>query len=108
VSDLAEAHIRALEYLLDGGESAALNLGTGRGHSVREVVAAVQRCHGRAIPVIESRRRPGDPPVLVANARRARKLLGWRPRFQSLEAIVHSAWRWHAAHHQQRRRAAAV
>src|SRR5581483_9678248 len=86
VSDLADAHARALDYLLDGGGSVAVNLGTGRGHSVREVIAAVERVARRA----------GDPACLVADAARARGLLGWEPRCSGLETIVDTAWRWHA------------
>ncbi len=96
VSDLATAHVRALEYLLDGNGSIVLNLGTGRGHSVREVVAAVAQVSGRAVPVREGPRRPGDPAILVADADNARKALGWSPRFRDLTGIVDSAWRWHA------------
>lgn len=98
VADLAEAHVLGLRYLLDGGESTALNLGTGCGHSVREVVAAVERVGGRPVPLREAPRRPGDPPALVADARRARQVLGWQPRYSDLDAIVETAWRWHAVH----------
>ncbi len=97
VSDLADAHVRALEYLLDGGESAALNLGTGRGYSVREVVRMVEKVGGRPVPVRETGRRPGDPPVLVADPAKAGRVLGWRPRYADLETIVATAWRWYAA-----------
>jgi UDP-glucose-4-epimerase GalE len=95
VTDLAQAHVRALEYLAEGGESDALNLGTGQGHSVREVVAAVGKlCRGR-VPVREAPRRAGDPPVLVADVRRAHRVLGWKARYGSLDEIVESAWKWH-------------
>lgn len=97
VVDLAEAHVLGLRYLLGGGESAALNLGTGRGHSVREVLAAVERVSGRTVPVREGPRRPGDPPALVADARKARELLGWQPRCSDLDTIVETAWRWHTS-----------
>ena len=96
VSDLADAHALALDYLLDGGASVALNLGTGRGHSVREVVAAVERVARRDVPRRDVARRPGDPACLVADAARARELLGWEPRCSGLETIVDTAWRWHA------------
>ena len=96
VADLADAHVRALGHLLDGGPSLALNLGTGRGNSVREVIAAVEAVSGRPVPVREGPRRPGDPPALVADPARARDILGWRPQFDSLDAIVETAWRWHA------------
>lgn len=95
VTDLAQAHVRALEYLAEGGASDALNLGTGQGHSVREVVAAVGKlCQGR-VPVREAPRRAGDPPVLVADVRKARRVLGWKARHGSLDEIVESAWKWH-------------
>jgi UDP-arabinose 4-epimerase len=98
VSDLATAHVLALKYLQQGGASGAVNLATGRGHSVREVIAAAERVTKRAIPQRESERRPGDPPALVADAGRARALLGWTPRLSDLETIVATAWRWHSAH----------
>jgi len=94
VEDLAEAHVRALQYLLAGGASAALNLGTGSGHSVREVIGVARRVTGRDVPCREAPRRAGDPPVLVADASRARLLLDWRPRLPALETMVASAWRW--------------
>ena len=96
VSDLADAHARALDYLLDGGGSVAVNLGTGRGHSVRAVIAAVERVARRAVPRRDVARRAGDPACLVADAARARELLGWEPRCSGLETIVDTAWRWHA------------
>ena len=98
VTDLAEAHVLALRYLLEGGESTALNLGTGQGHSVREVIAAVERVGGREVSVREGPRRPGDPPVLVADATKANAVLGWRPKYGGLDGIVATAWRWHASH----------
>lgn len=94
VTDLAKAHVLALTYLLNGGESTALNLGTGRGHSVREVVGAVERVSCRRVLVREGPRRPGDPPALVAEATRAKAVLGWEPGFRSLDAIVETAWHW--------------
>ena len=95
VSDLASAHVAALRYLAAGGDSTCLNLGTGRGYSVREVVATVEAVGNRPVPVREQGRRPGDPPILVADATRARELLGWRPRFETLQAVVETAWSWH-------------
>ncbi len=95
VSDLAEIHTRAVAYLCAGGDSCALNLGTGSGHSVWRVVAAVESVTGRRVPVKSSARRPGDPAVLYARVDRAVELLDWRPRFASLEAIVETAWSWH-------------
>ena len=96
VSDLADAHVRALRHLLNGGKAVALNLGTGAGHSVREVIAMVEAVSGRPVPVREVPRRPGDPPALLADASRARDLLGWRPRHAGLESIIPSAWAWRA------------
>lgn len=97
VVDLADAHVRALEYLVAGGESAALNLGTGQGHSVREVVAGVGKlCNGR-VPAHDAPRRAGDPAVLVADPSKARQLLGWRPQHSDLDAIIQSAWKWHSS-----------
>ena len=96
VGDLALAHVAALRRLECGTESAAINLGTGMGHSVREVVTMVERVGGRQVPVRKAPRRAGDPPVLVASAGRAYELLGWQPRYSSLETIVATAWRWHA------------
>ena len=98
VTDLASAHVRALKHLERGGESVALNLGTGSGHSVREVVDMIGQISGRHVPVQFGARRDGDPPKLVANADRAREILGWQPRHSSLHSIVETAWRWHAEH----------
>jgi UDP-arabinose 4-epimerase len=95
VSDLASGHVQALAHLLDGGASLALNLGTGRGASVREVIAAVERVSGRRVVVKESVRRPGDPAVLLADASRARAVLGFVPVFEDIDSIVSTAWRWH-------------
>lgn len=92
VSDLAAAHIAALEWLLAGGGSDALNVGTGRGHSVREVIRAVEEVTGRPVPHVVGPRRAGDAPVLVANAEKLRRKLGWAPRYTSLRDIVASAW----------------
>jgi UDP-glucose-4-epimerase GalE len=94
VTDLAQAHVRALERLTRGGESVALNLGVGRGYSVREVIAAARRVTGRVISVRELLRRPGDPPVLVADPTLARKELDWAARHTTIEEMVDTAWRW--------------
>ncbi len=97
VVDLAEAHVKALRHLRDGGESCALNLGTGSGHSVREVMAAVARASGhRSVPSRDVPRREGDPASLVADASRARRVLDWIPQHSSIDEIVASAWKWHA------------
>ena len=96
IADLADAHVQALEYLVAGGESLALNLGTGKGHSVREVVAAVGRVSPRPVPAREGPRRAGDPPVLVADPTRAHAVLSWHPTHPRLDEIVRSAWNWYA------------
>jgi len=92
VSDLAAAHIAALEWLLAGGASETLNVGTGTGHSVLEVIAAVEQVTGRRVPYRVGPRRPGDAPVLVADPDRLGRLLGWRPRYRSLAEMVRTAW----------------
>jgi UDP-arabinose 4-epimerase len=99
VEDLASAHIRALEYLESGGESTALNLGMGRGYSVREVIAAVGRISGRPVPAQEAGRRAGDPPVLVADTSRARQVLSWQPRYTNIDTVVGTAWGWFSKGH---------
>jgi UDP-glucose 4-epimerase len=95
VSDLADAHVLGVEYLLRGGASTAVNLGNGRGFSVKEVIATVERVTGRKIPVEMAARRAGDPAVLVGSSNKARQLLGWTPRFPELETIIAHAWNWH-------------
>jgi UDP-arabinose 4-epimerase len=95
VSDLATGHVQALDYLFSGGESVALNLGTGRGVSVREVIAAIERVSGRTLAVKETARRPGDPAVLLADPSKARAILGFAPVFTDIDAMVATAWRWH-------------
>ena len=97
VADLADAHVRALAHLLAGRASASLNVGTGRGHSVREVVNAVQLVMRKSVPTRNAPRRPGDPPALIADPRRASAVLGWQPRIPDLETIVSTAVRWHAS-----------
>lgn len=94
VTDLAEAHLAALKYLDSGGASAPFNLGTGSGHSVREVVDAVKQVTGHAVPYQELPRRSGDPACLIADASRAAKLLEWHPRHSSLDEIIRTAWKW--------------
>jgi UDP-glucose 4-epimerase len=97
VLDLAEAHARALDHLAGGGGSITVNIGTGRGSSVREVIAAAAAVVGHPIPVVEAGRRPGDAPAVWADARRASELLGWTAR-RDLEAMLESAWVWHQRH----------
>jgi UDP-glucose 4-epimerase len=96
IEDLGAAHLLALEHLTPG-EHAVYNLGTGHGYTVREVVEAARRVTGAAIPAAEEARRAGDPPVLVADATRAREALGWRPE-RSLDDMIADAWAWHSAH----------
>ena len=97
VSDLAQAHLQGLRYLHADKPSDAFNLGNGNGFSVREVIDAVEGITGRPVRSTTAPRRPGDPPVLVGSATRAREVLGWSPKFASLEAIIETAWRWHSA-----------
>ena len=94
VSDLASAHVAALGHLAAGGDSLALNLGTGQGCSVREVIAAVERIAGRKVPRSEAPRRPGEPPELVADPALAFARLGWRPRHSDLDTIIRTALAW--------------
>ncbi|HYR69273.1 MAG TPA: UDP-glucose 4-epimerase GalE, partial [Candidatus Dormibacteraeota bacterium] len=94
VVDVAEAHLRAARYLAEGGESVTLNLGSDRGASVREVVRAVERVTGRGVPTVDAPRRAGDPPVLIASSGEARRVLGWRPQFGELDAMIETAWEW--------------
>ena len=98
VVDVAEAHLRAMRYLSDGGESRAFNLGSGKGASVREVIAAVEAVAGRRVPTHAAPRRPGDPPTLIASSEEARRVLRWCPRFEELEVILETAWDWRSRH----------
>jgi UDP-arabinose 4-epimerase len=93
VSDLGRAHLKAIEYLAKGGRSVSLNLGSGQGTSVASMLRAIERLAGRRIPREFAARRPGDPPALYADARLAKVVLGWEPRFD-LTAILESAWAW--------------
>jgi len=97
VNDLADAHCRALTHLMAGGVSEAMNLGAERGLSVLEILDAVETVSGRPIPRIIGPRRPGDPAAQVADASKAREVLGWKPVHSDLETIVGTAWRWHGA-----------
>ncbi len=94
VSDLVDAHARALDYLREGGPAAVMNCGYGHGASVRDVIASMERVTGRPLPVKESPRRAGDPPWLVADARKVRDVLGWRPQHDDLDKIIRSAYAW--------------
>jgi UDP-glucose-4-epimerase GalE len=98
VSDLADAHVRALARLEQDGPSATYNVGTERPSSVRQVIDAVERVTGRTVSRRSASRRPGDPAVLYASARRIREDLGWTPQRPELEVIVADAWRWHSSH----------
>ncbi|RKX63401.1 MAG: UDP-glucose 4-epimerase GalE [Thermodesulfobacteriota bacterium] len=94
VMDIAEAHLIALEYLLDGGESDVFNCGYGHGFSVKEVVETVKKVTGRKFKVIEAERRPGDPPFLVADNSKIKEKLQWKPKYDDLEFIIKTAWDW--------------
>lgn len=95
VSDLASAHVLALKYLRGGGKSEVFNLGNGNGFSVKQVLAAAEKVIGKSIKAVPAPRRPGDPAILVADASKACKALGWRPEHPKLEDIIETAWRWH-------------
>lgn len=99
VSDLCEAHLLALQYLLEGNDSERFNLGNGQGFSVNEVIAAACKVSGKQITVLPQARRAGDPPRLVADAAKARDILGWHPKHADLESIIGDAWRWEIKHH---------
>lgn len=94
VTDLADAHILALEYLLNGGKSENFNLGNGEGFSVRQVIDMVKKITGKDFKVTEVERREGDPAVLVASSEKIKSVLGWKPK-NNLEVIIDSAWKWH-------------
>ena len=98
VTDLAKAHILAVEYLMNGGESDIFNLGNGVGYSVKEVIETARKVTGHPIPAKEEARRAGDPARLVASGEKARKILGWEPEIKDLADIISSAWKWHKAH----------
>jgi UDP-glucose-4-epimerase GalE len=101
VDDLAAAHVAGMKYLCAGGGALELNLGTGRGHSIKQVISVIERISGRKLPYRSAPRRAGDPPVLVADPSRAEKTLGWKAK-RSLEEIVSSAWNWAVSSHQVR------
>jgi len=98
VSDLADAHVRALETIVETGKSGAYNLGTGRPHSVRQVIDSVERMTGKPVPWRLAPRRPGDPAVLYAAPHKAQAELHWTPKHADLDAIVGTAWNWHRTH----------
>ena len=98
VTDLANAHVLSLAYLRNGGESQSFNLGNGKGFSVKEVLQEVEKVSGKKVPYHIGERRLGDPPVLIASSEKIMKTLNWKPRYNTLEQIVESAWRWHSSH----------
>ncbi len=95
VADLAQAHVKAVQYLLNAGENLKLNLGTGRGHSVKKIIDTIASFTGRDVPYQVQPRLPCDSPILVADPRLAQNLLGWEPIFSDLATIIKSAWNWH-------------
>ncbi|MDJ0902357.1 MAG: UDP-glucose 4-epimerase GalE [Xenococcus sp. MO_188.B8] len=100
VSDLAQAHILALKYLLDDGKTDVFNLGNGNGFSVKQVIEIARKVTGQEIKALECDRRPGDPPVLVGSGEKAQQILGWQPQYYTLEDIIAHAWQWHQKRHQ--------
>lgn len=99
VTDLAEAHVLGLEYLLKGGETTVFNLGNGNGFSVKEVIETARQITDREIKAVECPRRPGDPPALVGSSDRAHSILGWNPQYADLNQIIAHAWNWHQKRH---------
>ncbi|MCX7921087.1 MAG: UDP-glucose 4-epimerase GalE [Clostridia bacterium] len=95
VTDLAQAHILALEYLRKNSESNVFNLGNGRGFSNKQVVEIARQVTGREIKAVDAPRRPGDPAVLVASSKKAMEILGWKPKYTELSTIIETAWNWH-------------
>ena len=98
VNDLAQAHILALDYLSRGGESDVFNLGNGVGFTVKEVIDVARKVTGHSIPAEIVPRRAGDPVRLVASSEKAKKILGWKPKYDDLNTIVSTAWAWHKSH----------
>ncbi|MGN0550815.1 MAG: UDP-glucose 4-epimerase GalE [Acutalibacteraceae bacterium] len=98
VTDLAQAHILAVEYLINGGESDIFNLGNGVGFSVKKVIETAKKVTGKEIKVVEENRRAGDPAVLIASSEKAKKVLGWNPQYNELSTIIETAWKWHSTH----------
>jgi UDP-glucose 4-epimerase len=99
VTDLAEAHVLGLQYLLKGGDTTVFNLGNGNGFSVKEVIETARQITDREIKAVECPRRPGDPPALVGTSDRARSILGWNPQYADLNQIITHAWNWHQKRH---------
>lgn len=99
VLDLARAHIKALDYLVGGGDSLRCNLGTGTGFSVKQMIEAAEKVTGKTVPVKYGERREGDPPILVANPELAERVLGWKAKHTDVEELLESAWKWFGAEH---------
>ena len=100
VTDLAQAHILAVKYLMEGNESNIFNLGNGVGFTVKEVIETARKVTGKPIKAVEEERRAGDPAVLIASSEKAKNILGWKPEHADLEEIIASAWKWHSRHPQ--------
>lgn len=98
VTDLAQAHILAMKYLMDGGESDVFNLGNGVGFTVKEVIETARKVTGHPIPAVVAPRRGGDPAKLIASSEKAKSVLGWKPEHADLEEIIATAWKWHKNH----------
>lgn len=98
VCDLADAHVLAVKHLASGGESEIINLGNGVGFTNLEIIKAAEAVVGKAIPVVDAPRRAGDPATLVASGQKAKRILGWSPRYTDIAAIIETAWRWHSTH----------
>lgn len=98
ISDLSSAHLLALDHLRAGKQSEFINLGNGNGYSVKHVIETARQVTGRDVPFENAPRRAGDPPQLVGDSQKARKILGWNPQFAELEKIIESAWAWHQGH----------
>lgn len=95
VTDLADVHIKSMEYLISTNKSDSFNIGNGNGYSVKEVIDVIRKISKRNVKVIETERREGDPPVLISSNQKAEELLGWNPRYGDIETIIETAWRWH-------------
>jgi UDP-glucose 4-epimerase len=100
VTDIAKAHVMGLDYLVQGGASNFLNIGTGTGYSVKQIIAQCEATTGKTVPHTYGPRRPGDPPELVANPAQIRQVLGWQPDFSDLATIIKTAWAWEQARQQ--------
>ena len=98
VTDLAQAHILAVRYLMDGNKSDIFNLGNGVGFTVRQVIDEARKVTGADIKVVEEGRRAGDPATLIASSDKAKSVLGWKPEYADLSKIIETAWKWHSEH----------